>query len=529
MLEGYVRQDITAGRGLMLIDPHGELVDGIEEWCALRGLDRIRSIHVLRPGSDRLIPGFNPLGGEAGRDVTTRVDYMVAACAQAWGAKNLGETPRLEKILRALFYVIAHHGLTLAEAPALLLPHDPKGLRRALTDGLPNESMQLVWEQLNALPRREFAEYVESTATRLTKFLASPAMRLIVGQKTRAIDFRAAMDESQVVLVDLSAARSFSHENARTLGGLLVSDLFYSSLGRDLAIARQKPFTLYIDEAYDYLSGSVERLLDQSRKFGLHAVLSHQRIGQLRAQGESVYNAVMGCTQTKIVLGGLSDDDAEIMAREIMRSDINLAVPKPGLTMPVVVGEERVRLRSGNVSNARSRGASRTSSFGTTGGVTTTLGASEDEFGENIRAVASSALSGGWSDSVGEAESHGESSSETSGWSETFRSIREERPVQLYTLEESFHLAMRRIRDLPDRTALVKRRGRPVDEIRTLDIARQLSVPGITRRARERAEHRAVYQSSVAAAEAEIDVRRTALLPARPSESFWQAEDDRDA
>src|SRR5258707_4907320 len=80
-------------------------------------------------------------------------------------------------------------------------------------------------------------------------------------------------------------------------------------------------------------------MLDQTRKFGLHAVLAHQRVGQLKARGQNIHDAVMGGTQTKTVFKLVSDDDAAVMARQVMRGDIDLERPKKGFTMPVVVDE----------------------------------------------------------------------------------------------------------------------------------------------------------------------------------------------
>jgi type IV secretory pathway TraG/TraD family ATPase VirD4 len=53
------------------------------------------------------------------------------------------------------------------------------------------------------------------------------------------------------------------------------------------------------------------------RKFGLHLVPSHQRIGQLRETGENITNAVMTNTQTKVIFGGLEYEDARDMVLQI--------------------------------------------------------------------------------------------------------------------------------------------------------------------------------------------------------------------
>jgi len=83
LLEYMIQQDIAVGRDLCLVDPHGTLVESLERWCAVRGLGNIRRIHVIRPGDEHFVPGFNPLRTVPGESLSVRVDAMVAACAQA--------------------------------------------------------------------------------------------------------------------------------------------------------------------------------------------------------------------------------------------------------------------------------------------------------------------------------------------------------------------------------------------------------------------------------------------------------------
>lgn len=538
LLEHMIRQDIAHGRGLCLLDPHGTLADHIEEWCAIRGFGKIRRIHLIRPGDSASVPGFNPLRSVPGEALSVRVDAMVGGCAQAWGVRDMGETPRLEKILRAVFYALAVRGLTLAEGPALLQARDPDGVRRLLTETLPDPVFQITWDELNSLPRRDFAEHVESTITRLSKFLSAPAMRLVVGQKERAIDFRTAMDQGEIVIVNLGAHHSFSYENARVLGTLLINDLFLTALGRDEAIARRRPFTLYIDEAYDFLSWDIERVLDQTRKFGLHAVLAHQRLGQLKERGEGVYNAVMGGTQTKIVLGGLSDDDAAIMAREIMRGDIDLERPKRGITMPVVVDEVPFWLESESSSKGFTESHAVTQSFLTNDGTAISAGTSrgysvsEGQGPEQTGAMESSVSTTSSSTSEGFAvtDSYSRSHSQTRGRSQTLRPVREERPTHFYSLEESLHLAQLKLRNLPDRAAIVKRRGKRTVRIETIETKPVLRVPAIIERFHAGIRERSSFVSDMAVAMAEIAVRQQSLsLPSAPAssdrdEEFWYAE-----
>ncbi len=537
LLEAMIRQDIVRGRGLCLIDPHGALADDIEAWCAAYSFGRIRRIHLIRPGDSEFVPGFNPLRTMPGEALSVRVDSMVTACAAVWGVHDLGETPRLEKILRALFYALAVRNLTLAEGPALLQARDPEGVRRLLTEGLPDPVFQVIWDELNSMPRKEFAEHVESAITRLSKFLTAPAMRLVVGQRDHAIDFRTAMDGSEIVLVNLGARNAFSYENARVLGTLLINDLFLTALGRDVQTAKKRPFTLYVDEAYDFLSGDIERILDQTRKFGLHAVLAHQRIGQLKERGEGIYNAVMGGTQTKIVLGGLSDDDAGIMAREIMRGDIDLEKPK-SMTAPVVVGEVPFWLESASQSEGSTTSHASAESQATSTGTVHSEGMAEmfraleglDPELTGLVATMGDSVSAATVTATSTAEGHASSASRTKGNSQTLKPVREERPTHFYSLEESLHLAQLKLRNLPDRAAIVKRRGKRTVCVETLDVKDALKQPKALGRFRALVFERSAYLAPIDVAILEIETRQNRLALPKPNahaegdEQFWQEE-----
>jgi hypothetical protein len=515
LIEHMIRCDIAKGRGLCLIDPHGTLAEPIAAWCAARGLASIRKIHLVRPGDAAWVAGFNPLRIGAGEAVSVRVDAMVAACAQVWGGQDMNQTPRLKKILRAVFYALAVRELTLAEALSLLSAADSAGSRRALTRNLPDPVFAAIWDELNALSRREFSEVAESAINRMAEFLSAPAVRLMIGQDGSTLDFRAIMDAGEIVIVDLGARGSISYENARLVGALIINDLFLKALGRDERTAKRRPFTLYIDEAYDFLSGDVERILDQARKFGLHAVLAHQRIGQLKERGEGVFNAVMGNTHTKIVFGGLSDDDAEVMAREILRSEIELERPKRSLDKPVTVEEVPVWLLSqsetvgGGETSGQSSSRAWASSTGTSQGGADVFRVVEGELPEQIGQSVTAGLASAESYGEGESSSETRSSSwsRTQGRAQTLKPVRLWLPTKEYTLEEGLHLARVRLRELPNRVAIVKRRGQPSVCMETPDVRPPLSSPVMAARFQERVSTQSKYLTRTAEAETAMNAR----------------------
>jgi len=528
LIEAMIRADITAGRGLCLIDPHGTLADAVTQWCAATKMDDFRRIHVIEPGDLNWCAGFNPLRLDSQTETAVRVDAMVAACAQVWGGENTNATPLLKKCLRAVFYTLAIRNLTLAEAP--ILTSSESDLRRSLIADLPDPVFNAVWRDFDALSRREFYEQFSSTNNRLLEVLSSPVVRRIVGQRDRALDLRAVMDAGEIVIVNLAPKGVLSADNGRLLGTLLTSELFLQAVRRDEATARRRPFTLYIDECYDYLTSDIERMLDQTRKFGLHLVLSHQRLGQLRDRSEAIYNGVMAGGQTKIVFGGLTDDDAAIMAREVMRTSFNLEQPKHVLDKPVVVDEVPFWLESEDKNETW--GTTQTSSdsyqYGSSSGGSESLSETYDLQGNVTGRSASTASSGGSSEGWGSSssESTSQGGGRTSGRSQTLKPVRVTMPTAVHSLEEATHLAIIKLRELPNRAAIVRRRGKPPVRIRTPEIKPALASEAGVNRFLNRTRTGSPYLSVMAEWAVDISDRTKTMGVALPEttedeSAFW--------
>lgn len=464
-LEYLIRQDIRNGNGLCLIDPHGTLYDNVVAWCAENPAFSWNKLILLDASAPGWTFGFNPLNF-AGADVSYCVDSMVNACAQVWGGEDTASTPLLKRALRGIFHALAEQGLTLLEANYLINERDElRPLRELLTTNIADPVIREQWKRWNEMPPGEFRKDFASSTNRLMEFFAAPVIRLIVGQMHPVIDFRRAMDEGAFVLVNLAPRGRLSDFNARTLGTLLTNDLFLKAQGRPEG---SRPFYLYIDECGRYLNESIQRMLDESRKRGLHLILANQHLSQLRAAGDSVYSAVMTDAQTKVVFGGLSTDDAETMVKEVFL-DLDLEEPKTSLTRKVAVGQEMIILRSGSVGRSQTTGTTQAKGAGQATASGVTSGMSEFESKVLLPDGMEGTTTGAWGISEGtsesnasssfesNAESSGESLSESNGWAESFKTIYDEVPGAVHSLEEQRYKKIAWLKKQPRQMALLVR------------------------------------------------------------------------
>ncbi len=481
-LEHMIRQDILHGRGVCVIDPHGghkdSLYNNLLRWLAATGVARHRRIHLIDPADERYVTGFNPVRLPEGVDVSVVADATLEAFERAWGDEETRRTPRIRRVLTAVFSLLAERGLTLADAPLLLDPDDADGFREHLIDILDDCYTRDVWDDLHTMSQRsarDFREYIEGPLNRLAEFTRSRAIRAMVGQTERVLDFKQIMDDSHIVLANLQGGDVVSPKAAQLLGTLIVRDLFENCKRR---AAPDRPFYLYVDECHQYLSGDIPAILDQARKFGLHAVLSHQRLGQLREAGADILNAITSCTYIKLIMGGLSLAEAGIMADENIPLDIER--PVEALTRPTVVGHKRTELASRsqatNWSETRTVTTGETTSeavsisethgTGASSGTSTGTAARFDDAAFGDGQVGLSTHSDGafsaesQTESFGQSETHGRACTEsvshgttsgttqTRGTAETLEPVLEDRPTGVHSLETMRYVAARALRDL---------------------------------------------------------------------------------
>lgn len=470
LIESMIRQDILSGQGLCLIDPHGQLCDDVLAWCQAKKIAKTRSVLLFEPAEEDWAFAFNPLKVDSGQ-LSYHVDFMVKAFAKVWGGENTDQTPLFERCITAILWLLAEQGRPLIDARYLIDRTDPT-VRRYLAEKLQNPDIRREWDYFNTLKPRPFNDEFGSTINRMARFLRSPTIKSIIGQVEDAIDFRRVMDEGAVLLVNLGTKGNLSREEARLLGTLMVNDLFMKALDRQ---AGCRPFYLYIDECARFLNDDIHYILDETRKFGLHLILAHQRLGQLREAGENIYNAVMSI-ESKAILGGIFKDDAQELAQQVFLGELNLEEAKASLRKPAVVGYDRERLAS----HSRSVGQSQGSSF--------SWGAGRSESASESRSVAyqypgegafapvgtSTARSRGASYLRSSSESYGQSEatseSESWGWAEALVPRLEWLPGSVFSLEEQVYKATASMVNQPPQRAIVKLGSCATKFIKTLDV-----------------------------------------------------------
>src|SRR4029077_19827129 len=348
-IESCVRQDIAAGRGVLVVDPHGDHPDSLYRsllsWLDERGYTKTRVVHLLDPNARSHTTGFNPLACPDGdTDLSVIAGVTLEAFSRAWGGEDTTQKPTIERILTATFPALAELRLTLAEAPLLYDRSDRHGLRawaiQRLADRYAREELERLHElSLDERRRHDFDLEVIGPINRIARFVRPPAIRTMIGQTERALDIRRALDDGHIVLANLSGGSRVYERDADLLGRLLTRSLFFHAKRRH---APERTFVAYLDECHRYLSGDLENLLAESRKYGVAMVLAHQWLAQATTESENMLAALRNATNVKVVFRIKDPMEAEDLAHMVVPLD--LEVPVGILVKPAVVGHRLVKL-----------------------------------------------------------------------------------------------------------------------------------------------------------------------------------------
>jgi hypothetical protein len=311
-LENLVIQDIVAGRGLALIDPHGDLVDSVTAKIPARREKDVILFDLL----DREMPlGFNILEWGTIEERDLIIDDLYQTIDHIYDMRQTGG-PIFEQYFRGLLRLLMgdqpRSGFvpTLLEFSLCFLDRDfRKWLLQAVTDPQIKDFVEQMERTGGDASLQNMAPYITS---KLSRFLNDTRLRRIVGQGQTSFDFDKIMNEGKIFLVKLGKGR-FGPVVSSLITNQLVSRFKLTALKRqELAHSKRRPFFLYVDEAHNLASDNFMELLSEARKYRLGLVLATQYSAQLTdsqpGRPNNLMSAILGNVGT-IVLFRVGQED----------------------------------------------------------------------------------------------------------------------------------------------------------------------------------------------------------------------------
>lgn len=284
MLRNLILQDIEAGRGVGIIDPHGDLAEDLLDHIPRH---RIEEVTYFNPADTEYPIGFNLLGqvAEGSRHLVASgiVSVFKSIWSDFWG-------PRLEYILYAAVAAILDcENVSLLSVQRML---SDARYRAWIVKQVKDPMVRSFWEnEFEGYEKKFLQEAVAPIQNKVGQLLMSPHLRNILGQVKSRIDARFMMDNKRVFIANLSKGK-LGADKANLLGALLVTQFQLAAMARaDVPESARQDFFLYVDEFQSFASDSFISILSEARKYRLCLTLSHQYLGQLKP---AILDAVLG-------------------------------------------------------------------------------------------------------------------------------------------------------------------------------------------------------------------------------------------
>lgn len=309
-MESLIRQDIERGKGVCVIDPHGEFAQFV---LSVVPRERIDDVIYFDPGDISRPMGLNMLEIDPTHpeQKTMVIDELFGIFDKLYDLRTTGG-PMFEKYFKnsALLLLDDYQNdiPTLADISRVLVDDQYR------KDKLSRETNPLVkqfWqlEAEKAAGEQSLANMAPYISSKITSFVFNEFLRPIINQRKSAFNFREVMDNQKILIVNLSKGK-IGALNADLLGMIIVGKLLMAALSRvDLPDEARKDFYLYIDEFQNFTTDGISVILSEARKYRLDLTIAHQFIKQLK---ENIRDSVFGNVGS-IVSFRIGPDDAEFM------------------------------------------------------------------------------------------------------------------------------------------------------------------------------------------------------------------------
>ncbi len=300
MLQSMIVQDMRQGNGIAVLDPHGDLIEGLLAHVPEK---RLPDVILFDPSDAEYPVGFNILSAHSEIEKEILASDLVAVfkrLSTSWG-------DQMNSVLAnaILAFLESTRGGTLFELRRFLLE---KSFREDYLQSVADPSVIYYWQKEFPLLK---SSSIGSILTRLDTFLRPKLIRNMVAQK-KGLDFEKILD-GKILLVKLSQGL-IGIENSYLLGTFFITKFYQAATSRQAkSIEARRDFFVYVDEFQNFITPSMSAILSGARKYRMGLVLAHQEMQQLVKYDSELAASVIANAGTRVCFR-LADTDARRFA-----------------------------------------------------------------------------------------------------------------------------------------------------------------------------------------------------------------------
>ncbi len=276
-IAALARQDIWANAWVCVVDPHGDLVEGILEYVPKH---RAKDVIYFDAGNAERPMWLNLYQVKSFNEADRVVNDAVEIFIKMFGPEIFG--PRIQEYFKYGSLTLLEDmedRATLIDVPRLFTD---EWYREYKIAKVKNPVVRNFWDKTyNAMGDREKQEIIPYFTSKFVSFTTNWLIRNIIGQTESAFNFRDVMDNWKILLINLSKGMIWEL-NAQLLWMIIVSKVYNAAMGRaDMAEKDRRFFYLYVDEFQNFVTDTFADILSEARKYKLCLIMAHQYIAQL--------------------------------------------------------------------------------------------------------------------------------------------------------------------------------------------------------------------------------------------------------
>lgn len=297
--------DIRRGRGIGVIDPHGDLTEAIMDYIPKR---RVNDVVYLEPFDQDRPFHLNILEVKNKEQKHLVISGIVSIFYKIYGT-SWG--PRLEYILRNVISTLLEvPGATLADALRIM---SDQSYRNRQLEKVKDPVVLSFWKnEFDKMTDKLRVEAISPIQNKVGQFVTSPMIRNIIGHPTSTIDLAEIMDEGKILLLNLSQGK-LGEDNAALLGAMFITRLQLAAMGRSFQKEEdRRDFFLYVDEFQNFATNSFIKILSEARKYRLSLTLANQYVDQLDKEVSAAIFGNVGTLMSFVV----GSRDAYLLSKE---------------------------------------------------------------------------------------------------------------------------------------------------------------------------------------------------------------------
>jgi hypothetical protein len=312
-----VLQDIAAGRGIAVIDPHGAMVEDILRYAIDK--NRAEDIVVLDLANETHPIPLNLLASPPSMPRDEAINRFVSIMLRTY--PELNGTQMADTFRMGLRTLAADPQTTVRDLTKVFNNVAFRDQQMAALDDPALDDFWSYYDQLSEGQRRELTGPI---MRRLRLFYGNPLLYATLCHPA-CIDVHRLMAENKIILISLRVPETKLPESERSLvGAILLSQL---QIAASSGAIEQRPYYLYVDEAHTVVTPALPKLFNEARKDGLALMLATQHFKQLA--GDTL-DAAMGNVGALIAFA-CGPDDARTLAPFM----------KPGFTADDLINLDR--------------------------------------------------------------------------------------------------------------------------------------------------------------------------------------------